>query len=255
MAPRTFAIGALARMAGVTVRTLHHYDEVGLLHPSGRSGAGYRQYTEEDVERLQQILFYRELELPLDQIRAVLAGEAGPAVHLRRQHRLVLERIERLEGLAQAIERTLEASQMDIKLTPEERLEVFGSHDPESHLAEAQERWGETAAWRESSRRTARYSKADWLRIKAEGDAALRALAGAMGAGHAPGDTTSMDAAEAHRRHIETAFYPCSFDMHRGLAEMYLSDPRFTATFESVAPGLARFVHDAILANAARGTA
>jgi DNA-binding transcriptional MerR regulator len=250
--PRTFSVGNVARLAGVSVRTLHHYDQAGLLPPSGRSVAGYRQYTEEDIERLQRILFYRELELPLEEIRGLLAGDAEPADHLRRQHRLVLERIERLRRLADAIELTLEANEMDIKLTPEERLEIFGAHDPGATAAEAQERWGQTDPWRESSRRVATYSKADWQRIKAEGGAAIQQLADAMAAGHAPTDPASMDAAEAHRRHIDAAYYPCPPAMHRGLGEMYVADPRFAATYESIAPGLAQFVRDAIAANADR---
>jgi hypothetical protein len=173
-------------------------------------------------------------------------------MHLRRQHQLVLERIERLRRVADAIEFTLEATQMDIKLTPEERLEIFGTPDAERHLAEARERWSETSQWPESARRVASYSKSDWLRVKAQGAAAVDRLAAAMAAGLAPIDREAMDAAEAHRLHIDTAFYPCPPAMHRGLAELYVADPRFSATYESMAPGLARYVHDAIVANAER---
>ena len=164
----------------------------------------------------------------------------------------MIERIERLRRIADAITFTLEATQMDIKLTPEERLEIFGSHDPQADAAEAQERWGQTDQWRESSRRVAGYSKADWQRIKAEGAAATQQLAAAMAAGQAATSEAAMDAAEAHRRHIDSAYYPCPPAMHRGLAEAYVSDPRFSAVYESIAPGLAQYVHDAIVANAAR---
>jgi DNA-binding transcriptional MerR regulator len=237
----------------VTVRTLHHYDEIGLLHPTGRSEAGYRRYTEVDLERLQRILFYRELEFGLDQIREAMAdGDADALDHLRRQHRLLLDRIERLRCLADAVANAMEAHQMGINLTPEERLEVFGDFDPDAHAAEVEERWGDTDADRESARRSARYTKADWERIKAEGGAVTERLAAAMGAGLPADSPQAMDAAEAHRRQIDEAFYPCSYEMHTGLAGMYLADPRFTATYEAIAPGLAQYVHDAILANAAR---
>jgi hypothetical protein len=146
----------------------------------------------------------------------------------------------------------MEAHQMNIPLTPEERLEVFGSFDPDEHAAEAQDRWGGTDAYGESARRTKRYTKADWLRIKAEGEAATRAVAEAMAAGLPPDSVEAMDGAEAHRRQIDGAFYPCSYEMHTGLAEMYLADPRFTANYEAIAPGLAQYLHDAIVANAAR---
>ena len=129
---------------------------------------------------------------------------------------------------------------------------MFGDFDPDEHAAEAEARWGDTDAYRESARRTAAYSKADWDRIKAEGMAVNRAFADALAAGLPADSTDAMDAAEAHRRQIDGAFYPCSYEMHTGLAAMYLADPRFTATHEAVAPGMARYVHDAILANAAR---
>jgi MerR family transcriptional regulator, thiopeptide resistance regulator len=249
--PRSLTVGAVARMAGTTVRTLHHYDEIGLLRPSGRSQAGYRQYTDEDLERLQRILFYRELEFGLDQIGDALA-DPDALVHLRRQHAMLQDRIERLRRLSDAVTLAMEAHQMDISLTPEERLEVFGDVRPEDHAAEARERWGDTDAYQESGRRTARYTKDDWLRIKAEGEAAMRALLDAMAAGRPADSPEAMDAAEAHRRQIDGAFYPCSYEMHVGLAEMYIVDPRFTATYEAMAPGAAQYLHDAIVANAAR---
>lgn len=250
---RTLTVGAVARMAGVTVRTLHHYDEIGLLRPSGRSEAGYRRYTEGDIERLQRVLFYRELEFGLDQIRDAMADGGTDALeHLRRQHGLLQARIERLRRLSDAVERAMEARQMGIDLTPEERLEVFGDFDPDAHAAEVTQRWGDTDAYRESARRAARYTKADWLRIKAEGGAITERLAAAMRDGLPPDGEAAMDAAEAHRRQIDEAFYPCSHEMHVGLAGMYLADARFTATYEAIAPGLARYVHDAIVANAAR---
>jgi DNA-binding transcriptional MerR regulator len=246
-------VGAVARMAGITVRTLHHYDEIGLLTPSGRSGAGYRRYGDADLERLQRILFYRELGFGLDQIRDVMTDGAAPATdHLRRQHALLVDRIGRLQRMAAAVEKAMEAHTLGISLTPEERFEVFGDFNPDQHAAEVEERWGDTDAYRESTRRAARYTKADWERIKAQGQAAIEQVVAAMRAGLPADSTHAMDGAEAHRRQIDDAFYPCSYEIHVGLAEMYLADPRFTATYEKIAPGLAQYLHDAIKANAAR---
>ena len=240
-------------MAGVTVRTLHHYDEIGLLTPSGRSEAGYRRYGDADLERLQRILFYRELGFGLDQIRNVMTDGAAPATdHLRRQHALLVERIGRLQRMAAAVEKALEAHTLGISLTPEERFEVFGDFDPDEHAAEVEERWGDTDAYRESARRAARYTKADWERIKAEGQAVVERFVAAMQAGRPAGSPEAMDAAEAHRRQISDAFYDCSYEIHVGLAQMYVTDPRFTATYEKIAPGLAAYISDAIQANAAR---
>ena len=141
---------------------------------------------------------------------------------------------------------------MGISLTPEERFEVFGDHDPDEYSAEVEERWGDTDAYRESQRRAARYTKADWQRIKAQGQAAIERVVAAMRAGRSADSPEAMDGAEAHRRQIDEAFYPLSYEGHVGLAEMYLADARFTATYEKIATGLAQYLHDAIKANAAR---
>jgi DNA-binding transcriptional MerR regulator len=251
--PSAHTVGAVARMAGVTVRTLHHYDEIGLLNPSGRSGAGYRRYGDADLERLQRILFYRELGFGLDQIKTVMTdGGADALVHLRRQHGLLLDRIGRLQRMAIAVEKAMEARQMGISLTPAERFEVFGDVDPDEHAAEAEERWGTTDAYAESRRRVASYGKADWLRMKAEGQAVNDQLVAAMRAGLPADSPEAMDAAEAHRQQISRWFYDCPHQIHVGLGQMYIADPRFSASYEKAAPGLAQYLHDAIAANAAR---
>ena len=250
----SLTVGAVARLSGVTVRTLHHYDEIGLLSASGRSDAGYRRYADADLDRLQRILFYRELGFGLDQIKDVMTdGGADAAAHLRRQHAMLLDRIGRLERMATAVEKAMEARTMGINLTPEERFEVFGDFNPDDHAAEVEERWGGTEPYKESQRRAARYTKADWERIKAQGQAAIEQVVAAMNAGKPADSPEAMAGAEAHRQQITDAFYECTYEIHVGLAEMYIADPRFTATYEKIAPGLAQYLHDAIKANAAGG--
>lgn len=247
-----YSVGQVARLAGVTVRTLHHYDEVGLLSPRGRTPAGYRQYDDADLERLQQILAYRELGFPLEDITTLLDGDADRMAHLERQHTLLTARIERLEEIRAALELTMEAHKMGINLTPEEMLDVFGDHDPTEHAAEAQQRWGHTDAYAQSNRRTSSYTKEDWQRLGAEVAEIEHGFVAAMNAGAPPDGDTAMDLAETHRQHISRWFYDCSHQMQVGLAEMYVADPRFTAHYDDQAPGLAQYVHDAIVANAAR---
>ena len=140
---------------------------------------------------------------------------------------------------------------MGINLTPEERFEVFGDFNPDDHAAEVEERWGGTEPYKESQRRVARYTKADWERIKAQGQAAVEQVVGAMSAGKPADSPEAMAGAEAHRQQITDAFYECTYEIHVGLAEMYVADARFTATYEKIAPGLAQYLHDAIKANAA----
>src|SRR3954463_5877303 len=167
----SWTVGELARLSGVTVRTLHHYDRIGLVRPSRRTAAGYRDYTAPDLDRLHRVLVYRELGFPLEEVASLLDDpDADPAAHLRRQHRLLRDRLERTQAMVAAVEKEMEARQMGISLTPEERFEVFGEQDPSQYAAEAEERWGDTEAWTQSQRRTAAYTKEDWLRIKAEAD-------------------------------------------------------------------------------------
>jgi DNA-binding transcriptional MerR regulator len=124
----SYSISQVADLAGVTVRTLHHYDEIGLLSPGGRSAAGYRIYEEPDLERLQRILFYRELGFALVEIAAIVNNPHTDAVgHLRRQRGLLTGKIERLRKMVAAIDHEMEAREMDIKLTPEERPSGAGA--------------------------------------------------------------------------------------------------------------------------------
>lgn len=251
----SYTVGRVARIAGVTVRTLHHYDEIGLLSPSGRSGTGYRRYDEADLDRLQQIMFYRELGFSLEEIAAILDDpSADPAEHLRRQHDLISDRIARLQKMVSAIQHAMEARKVGINLTPEERFEVFGEFNPDDYAQEAQERWGESDAFKESARRTARYTKADWQRHKQENEDWGRRIVALMESGAAAGSPEAMALAEEHRQSISRWFYECTYEIQTGLAEMYLADERFMATYEAIKPGLTVFLHDAILANAARAT-
>jgi DNA-binding transcriptional MerR regulator len=233
------------------VRTLHHYDRIGLLSPSGRTSAGYRRYSPADLDRLHQVLLYRELGFPLEEVAKLLSGDADPAEHLRRQHRLLRDRLERTTAMVAAVEKEMEARSMGIPLTPEERFEVFGEHDPERYEAEVQDRWGDTDAYAQSKRRTAAHTKEDWLRITTEGEDLMGRMAAALRAGVAPDSAPAMDLAEEHRQQITTTFYDCPPELHAALGRMYVEDERFTATYEQVAPGLAQWVSTAVQANAA----
>jgi MerR family transcriptional regulator, thiopeptide resistance regulator len=246
-------VGEVAALAGVTVRTLHHYDRIGLLSPSDRSAAGYRCYAPADLDRLHRILVYRELGFPLEEVATLLDDpDADPAAHLRRQHRLLRDRLERTQAMVEAVEKEMEAQQMGISLTPEERFELFGDGFSEEYQAEAEERWGDTEAWAQSQRRTSAYTKEDWVRIKEEGEAIERRFAEALQGGVPADSEQAMDLAEEHRQQISRNFYDCPPAMHAGLGRMYVEDERFAAHYEQIAPGLAQYVSTAVQANAAR---
>ena len=236
------------------MRSLHHYDQIGLLTPSARSPAGHRIYTPADLQRLRQILFYRALGLALDDIAQILDDPGQDAhAHLRRQHRLLREQVIRRQEMLAAIEKELEATTMGIALTPEEQFEIFGTDKVGGEWAEeARERWGESAAWEQSARRATAYTEQDWLEIQAEADAINGDFVAAMTADVPADDPRATGIAERHRQHIGRWFYDCDPGMHRCLAEMYMSDERFARTYDDLSPGLARYAHDAMLANADR---
>ncbi|MCS0639019.1 MerR family transcriptional regulator [Streptomyces sp. LP05-1] len=248
-----WSVGQVAGFAGVTVRTLHHYDEIGLLSPSGRSHAGHRRYDDADLDRLQQILFYRRLGFPLDEVAALLDDPgADPREHLRRQHSLLTARIGELQRMAEAVEHAMEAKSMGITLTPEERFEVFGEHDPEQYAEETERRWGNTEAYAESQRRTAGYTKADWQRHRDESEDWYARYTALLAEGEPPAGERATELAEEHRRRITDWFHDCPHAMHRCLGEMYVTDERFRRHFEERAPGFAEHLRAAIDANAAR---
>jgi DNA-binding transcriptional MerR regulator len=252
----SYSAGHVARLSGVSVRTLHHYDEIGLLSPTGRTRAGYRQYDSDDLARLQQILCYRALGFDLRKIATILDDPRIDTLdHLRQQRELLRSKADHLEAMVRTVEKMMEARKMGINLNPDEMFEVFGDFDPTEHQAEAEQRWGKTDAFKESQRRTARYKKDDWKRLKAEGEEVAVKLADAFKKGLPATSSAAMDLAEQARLHIDRWFYPCPHEMHRGLGEMYVADPRFAQHYEDRAPGLAVYVRDAIAANADRAKA
>lgn len=249
---QSWTVGEVADDYGITVRTLHHYDSIGLLEPSERSLAGYRLYTRADLARLARIVVYRRLEVPLEQIRELLDGDTDAVEQLKRQREAVLARMDELASLASALEKEMTRVSTNQPATREEMQEIFGNGFSDEYRDEAAQRWGDTTAWKQSSARTTRYTKADWEQVKTEADAVNAAFVAALQAGLPADSVEAMDAAESHRRHIESRFYDLDHTFHRNLGDMYVSDPRFTATYEQIAPGLAQYVRDAIHANAER---
>jgi DNA-binding transcriptional MerR regulator len=265
-------VSQVSRIANISVRALHHYDEIGLLVPSGRSDAGYRLYSHADLARLQQILFFRALELPLGEIARIMTDpDFDVAATLRYQRELLIEKVARSHALIRAVEAAIanletqatKATQKkgdptmndDEGMNPsagEGLFDAWKDFKQEDYEAEAEQRWGDTEAFKESKRRTARYTKQDWELIKREAAAVMQGLCDQMIAGTAPDAPAAMDAAEAHRAHVTRWFYPCSPAIHRGLGDLYVNDPRFTANIDKLRAGLAVYARAAFAANADR---
>jgi DNA-binding transcriptional MerR regulator len=250
----SYSAGQLAKLANVTVRTLHHYDAIGLLTASERTRAGYRRYSTDDAGRLHRILVYRALGFDLTRIAGILdEPEADALGHLRRQRTLLESEVRRLNDMIRGVEAMMNAKQTGVNLTPGEMREVFGSFDPGKYAEEAEQRWGGSEAYRESQRRASKYDKAKWLEIREEAEQIHRELAAVMASGQPANGDAAMDLAERHRQHISRWFYECTGAIHRGLGEMYVADPRFAQTYDNLAPGLSGYLREAIVANAERG--
>ena len=247
-----FTVSEVARLAHISVRALHHYDEIGLVTPSARSEAGYRWYGAEDLRRLQQVMSFKLLGFSLEEIRRLLSD---PGLDVREalllQRRLLAEKAAEVQSLLAAVDAALSGLKKGRKKM-DELFEPFGDFDPSVYEEEARERWGDSEAYREAARRTARYTPEKWAEQKNEFDAIHRELAAKLAAGAAATDVAVMELAERHRLHLDRWFYPCSTELHRGLGELYVSDPRFTKNIDRFGAGLAAFLRDAIAANAKR---
>jgi MerR family transcriptional regulator, thiopeptide resistance regulator len=251
--PRTYRVADVARQSGVSIRALHHYDAIGLLVPTGRTEAGYRLYTDADLLRLQQILIGRELGFSLEEIKRSLND---PRFDHRRalveQRRRLEAKARALGGMLRAVDAALDVVGSDPTGGTMDMKELFNGFDPSAYEAEAKERWGDTDAYRESTRRVKGYTPDDWKRQQAEQAAIYAEAVAAMRRGVDPTSLAGGEIAERHRRSIDTWFYPCSREMHAGLADMYEADDRFRASIDAAGEGLTTFLAAAIRANAER---
>ncbi len=248
-----YRVSEVSRMSGATVRTLHHYDELGLVSPSMRSDNGYRLYDDGDLAQLQTVLFYRELGFGLSEIaELVTLPEFSRREALREQHALLSEKRERVGRMLKAVEAALIADQQGVTMSKEDLMSPFGDFDPKDHEEEARQRWGDTDAYQESMRRASGYTPSDWEGIQAEAEGIAAAFARTKRMGTSAEDEAAMDIAERHRRHIDERFYPCSPEMHDNLGGMYVADHRFTEYWDKREAGLAEYVRDAIAANTVR---
>lgn len=253
---RTWLVKEVARLTGLSIRALHHYDEIGLVAPAGRTAAGYRLYNDDDLLRLQQVVIGRALGLSLDDIRRALdeRGFDRRAALLEQRARL-RARQEEAEAMLAAVDAALRLlDQPETTMGNDEMKTLFDGFDPAAHEPEAEQRWGDTEAWKVSKARTKTYGQKEWAAIKAEQEAVYEDAAAAMRAGKKPTDDDVMDIADRHRFCIDRWFYPCSITMHRGLADLWENDPRFAANIDRYGAGLTAFLAAAVRANALRHT-
>lgn len=238
-----FTVKQLSRLAGVTPRTLHHYDAIGLLKPSRIGENGYRYYGDESLLHLQQILFYRELDLPLEEIRTIMGRRDFELVPALEHHKKALaKRVERLERLIQTVDKTISHIQGENSMSKKQLFAAFSEEEQEKYAAEAEQMY-DPATVQESQRKWKSYTAAEKQRILDEGSAVYTNMARVIAKG--PASPEAQACVERWRKHMDYFWTP-NLDQLLGLAEMYGTDERFKANFDNFDPNLAAFMKDAV---------
>lgn len=245
-----YTVRRLAKLAGVSVRTLHHYDQIGLLRPSTRTAAGYRLYGEDDLARLQQVLFFKELDFRLADIQKILDSPSFDRAQALEEHRRLLERrVLRLTRLLNTVDKTLQnLKEDDMPLTDAELYEGFSQKHIKEITREVQERY-DPAIVAEADQRTRSMSKEQWTAVGVEGEDVAKGLSELM---DRPPDDPDVQTLIARHYVWITNFYDPSLEMYRGLSQMYVDDARFTEFYDKHKPGLAVFMRDAMAEYAER---
>lgn len=241
----SYTINQLAKMANVSVRTLHHYDQIGLLGSARNEKNQYRIYEESDLLRLQQILFFRELDFKLEDIKAIISSPNFDIAGALRDHKqMILLKRKRLDALMKTIDKTINKITNKKNMKDEELYDSFTKEEMNELAEEARQRWGHTAAYKESEKKMRSMTKEQMNAIKKEADGILK-----MAVSVIDKDVRSEEVQEVialHYKHLSN-FYTPNPEMYRGLAEMYITDPRFKKHFEEYHPSLPQFMHDAML--------
>lgn len=238
-----YSIKEIADLAGVTTRTLRYYDQLGILEPAAIGDNGYRYYDRASLLRLQQVLFYRELDIPLKDIQFIMSREDfHPLLALKNHQDAIKGQIQRLNHLLTTLEKTINSLEGDRTMTDQE---LFNGFDETQYDEEAQELWGETPRYKESQKKWSSYTKDQKEEIKKEGGRiTLRMVTENPDA--KPDDLDIQDAIEDYYHYLNEYFYTCEVGMLRELADMWVQDPRFAVNYERIREGGAAFVREAV---------
>lgn len=233
----------LSKLAGVTPRTLHHYDEIGLLKPTRVGENGYRYYGDESVLRLQQILFYRELGIPLEDIKKIMGRRDFDVMGALRSHKEALQKqVARLNRLIHTVDNTINHLKGNTIMSEKSLFEGFSEEQQEKYAAEAEELYGAEGV-RASMRKWKAYSADEKKRIMEEGSQNYKDMIAVMPKGADSPDAQAI--VERWRKHMDYFWTP-NLDQLLALANGYVEDPRFRATFDQMHPHLAEFMRDAV---------
>ena len=239
-------VGEVSTLLGVSVRALHHWDGTGLAHPSQRSDAGYRLYSETDIMRIQQVLVYRQTGMSLADIKMVLdEPDTDAMTHLRRQRELVQGQISQLQQMLRSIDMVIDIQQSEARISVAEMAAIWGTDWDPVYTEEANAKWGDTPEWAESYQRKARMSRADWEQAHEETVALETSLVEAMRSGVEPGSCEANALARWHRKDFNR-WFEVSTSKQVMIARSYVANERYARYYDKRAPGLAAWLKDVI---------
>ena len=248
----SYQIGEVAKLAKISIRMLRHYDQIGLLQPSGRTEGGYRLYSHADLQRLQQIQFYRALDFPLSRIQALMtADNFDRQGALLQQRQLLQEKSAQLDKVLELIDRVINHAKEEQMMELKDMFDAFPELTPEL-MEEGEKAWGHTEAYQESSRRIKGYDKQDWQQMRSETDAINARLEAVFTAGTAPDHADAVEAVDAARLLIDRWFFPCPRQLHAAITAGNSQDERFVKNIDVRCPGLALWISQAAAANLAQ---
>lgn len=245
-----YTVQKLACLAGVSTRTLRYYDEIGILKPARINSSGYRIYGQAEVDRLQQILFYRELGVSLDSIKGIVTSPSFDGVTALKEHReKLLEKRAQLNLLIANVEKTLSVSEGRIKMSDKEKFEGFKQKmvedNEKKYGKEIREKYGKDAV-EKSNAKLMNMSEEEYDKLTSLEKQIKITLAEAFKTGD-PASDLAQKTAELHKEWIAGYWGQYSKEAHAGLAQMYVNDERFTAYYDENQSGAAAFLRDAIL--------
>lgn len=244
-----YTIKKLPSLAGITTRTLRYWDSIGLLKPKRITSSGYRIYGKEEVDRLQQILFFRELAFSLDEIKELLANEDFDHLNALREHKVrLLEERNRLNTLIDTVEKTISEKEGRLTMTDKEKFAGFKremiDENEKKYGKEARKLYGDEAV-EKSNQKLLNMSEEQYKELTQLTEEILTKLVEAKHQGD-PSSPLAQEVAALHKKWLTFFWSSYSKEAHRGLAQTYVDDPRFTAYYDAKEPGCAEFLKDAI---------
>lgn len=246
--PKQYKIHEIARISGVTVRTLHHYDQIDLLKPDETSPAGYRLYSDKNLADLEQIRFFCELDFTLSEIKRILHSPGFDRLGAYRMHKRLLEaKAKRLDDILTSLNKTIQNTEKGEKTNMADTFKALSKKEIEQVQAQYEDevrRKYPKEQVEQSNKRVKGYTDEKWAEIQQRGHEINLKLVAAMPQG--PASSAAQEGVAAWRQFITESYYDCTPEIFKGLGELYVTDERFTAFYEKYAQGLAQFLHETI---------